>query len=183
MIQSKIEEVIRKELKFPDDTNIKQRGIADKIENFCNIILEKHFDTLPASSRRSVEDIVVEDCYVDHKTSDESLEFKMPNLISIDRLANLDKELIYNFVVYNSEDKKITKVFTLNVYELNWDFLTIQNLGVGQLQITNMKNFIENPRTTITREEWKTRLKKEAVKFYTKLIYKTNCRKTKWMSM
>jgi hypothetical protein len=179
-VKKEIQSILRERLQFPENSNIQQRGIADKIEDACNRILSEHFTTTPARSRRSIEDITVNGSYVDHKTSDESLDFKMPNLISIDRLISLDKELLYNFVVYNSQKKTITKVFVLGVHELNWDHLSIQNLGVGQLQITNMRDFILNPRTVYTREEWIDRLKMEAIKFYDKLIEKTQKRRQKW---
>lgn len=179
-----LENVLSKELKFPESKNLQQRGIADKIEDSCNLIIKQNFqNVIDARSRRSIEDITVENCYVDHKTSDESLDFKMPNLISIDRLLKLDKELVYNFVVYNSKSKKIVKIFVLNVFELNWDHLKIQNLGAGQLQISNMVEFLKSPKTEMTKEEWKSRLKKEAIIFYDKLIAKTNARKKKWQNI
>lgn len=179
-----LETVLTNELKFPESNNLQQRGIADKIEDSCNQIIKQKFQNVTsARSRRSIEDITVENYYVDHKTSDESLDFKMPNLISIDRLLKLDKELVYNFVVYNSQSKKIIRVFVLNVFELNWDHLKIQNLGAGQLQISNMAEFLKSPKTEMTREEWKVRLREEAIAFYDKLISKTNARKKKWQNI
>lgn len=179
-----LESILSKELDFPESKNLQQRGIADKIEDSCNLIIKQNFENVfPARSRRSIEDITVGNCYIDHKTSDESLDFKMPNLISIDRLLKLDKELIYNFVIYNSQSKQIIKVFALNVFELNWDHLKIQNLGAGQLQISNMSEFLKSPKSTMTKAEWKLRLKKEAILFYDKLIAKTNARKKKWQNI
>jgi hypothetical protein len=105
----------------------------------------------------------------------------MPNLISIDRLSTLNKPLIFNFVKYDSVEKKILDIIVLDVYELNWDHLSIQNLGVGQLQIKNMVSFFESPRITLSKDEWVDRLRKEAVSFYSKLIIKTENRKNKWM--
>lgn len=179
-----LESLLSKELVFPESKNLQQRGIADKIEDSCNVIIKQNFENVTsARSRRSIEDITVGNCYIDHKTSDESLDFKMPNLISIDRLLKLDKELIYNFVIYNSSSKKIIRVFALNVFELNWEHLKIQNLGAGQLQISNMSEFLKSPKSAMTKEEWKLRLKTEAVKFYDKLIAKTNARKKKWQNI
>jgi hypothetical protein len=102
-------------------------------------------------------------------------------LISIDRLKTLDKPLIYNFVKYDSIEKKIIDIVVMDVYELNWDHLSIQNLGVGQLQIKNMVTFFESPKTSLTKAEWIDRLGKEAVSFYAKLMVKTENRKKKWM--
>jgi hypothetical protein len=168
-------------LTFPDDNQLQQRGIADKLEQSCNVILTETFtNTIPATSRRSIEDITVNDCYVDHKTSDVSLKFKMPNLISIDRLHSLKKPLIYNFVKYDSSKKEILDILVLDIYELNWDHLSIQNLGVGQLQIKSMVSFFESPTGTLTKEQWIERLEKEAISFYDKLLTKTLNRKKKW---
>ena len=180
----RLEQVLNANLNFPESKNLQQRGIADKIEDSCNVIIKENFqNVISARSRRSIEDITVDNCYIDHKTSDESLDFKMPNLISIDRLMKLDKELIYNFVVYNSQTKSIVRIFALNIFELNWNHLKIQNLGAGQLQIANMAEFLESPKTELTKEQWKLRLKQEAIAFYDKLIAKTNARKKKWQNI
>jgi len=166
MIKKQLTECLKYNLKFPDSKNIQQRGIADKIEQACNEIIKSHFDNvLDARSCKSIEDITIDNTYVDHKSSDISKDLKMPNMISIARLKKLDKELLYNFIIYDSKKKKIIETFVLNVYELNWDHLSIQGLGLGQLQITNMEKFLESPTTALTKQEWKARLKQESVKF------------------
>ena len=171
-------------LKFPDDTQLQQRGIADKIEQSCNVILKEYFESVqPAKSRRSIEDVTVNGCFIDHKTTDVARDFKMPNLISIDRLVKLDKPLLYNFVKYDSDKKKIVDIDVLSVYELNWEHLSIQNLGVGQLQIKNMVSFLSSPKTNLSKNEWIKKLQQESVKFYDKLIVKTTQRKQKWMNL
>jgi len=183
MMKEKLDKLLKKNLKFPDNSNIQQRGIADKIEVLCNEIIKTNFtNVVDARSRRSIEDISIGNTYIDHKTSDEALDFKMPNLISIDRLMNLDRPLVYNFVLYNSESKKIVDNFSLEVYELNWEHLKIQNLGAGQLQICNMKQFLESPKSTMSKEEWLNTLRQESVEFYKKLITKTERRMKKWQT-
>jgi len=182
-LKEKIQNCLSAKLTFPESSQLQQRGIADKLELQCNVILTESFpNAIPATSRRSIEDITINDCYIDHKTSDVALKFKMPNLISIDRLGSLNKPLIYNFVKYNSIEKKIIDIIVLDVYELNWEHLSIQNLGVGQLQIKNMVSFFESPKTSLTKDEWIDRLGKEAISFYSKLITKTENRKKKWMN-
>jgi len=182
-MKEKLDKLLKKNLKFPDNSNIQQRGIADKIEVLCNEIIKTNFtNVVDARSRRSIEDISIGNTYIDHKTSDEALDFKMPNLISIDRLMNLDRPLVYNFVLYNSESKKIVDNFSLEVYELNWEHLKIQNLGAGQLQICNMKQFLESPKSTMSKEEWLNTLRQESVEFYKKLITKTERRMKKWQT-
>ena len=169
-----LDTLLKEHLKYPESKNLQQRGIADKIEDECNrIIITNLAGSTEPRSRRSIEDVNImldgKPAYVDHKTSDEALNFKMPNMISIARLKTLDRPLIYSFVIYNSKQKSIIKTFTLNVYELNWDYLKIQNLGKGQLQITNMKEFLTNPKTTLTKQQWLTTFQQEAVKFYKKV--------------
>ena len=181
-MKDKLQLCLQINLAFPDSTKLQQRGIADKIEADCVDIIKANFANVkPARSRRSIEDVTVEGCYVDVKTSDSALKFKMPNLISIDRLIKLDKPLYYVFVGYNSETKQINTINVLNVYELNWDHLQIQNLGVGQLQIKNMQSFMQAGNTNLSKEKWIAKLKSEAVVFYDKLIKKTEARKKKWL--
>ena len=181
---NEIKKCLIERLKFPDDHQLQQRGIADKIEQSCNDILKEFFDSVkPAKSRRSIEDVTVNGCFIDHKTTDVARDFKMPNLISIDRLIKLETPLLYNFVKYDSDKKEIIDIDVLNVYELNWDCLSIQNLGAGQLQIKDMDCFMKSPRTNLTKSEWIKNLQKESVKFYDKLILKTNQRKQKWIKL
>ena len=181
MIKTQLNSVLKEHLKFPESKNLQQRGIADKIEDLCNEIIKEHFDDVAdAKSNRSIEDVSIGNIYIDHKSSDASRDFKMPNMISIDRLKKLDRRLIYNFIVYNSKDKTILKTFALDVYELNWDHLKIQNLGKGQLQITDMAKFLESPTTNMTKEEWLNKLKEQAILFYKKVQKDAEKRQQEW---
>ena len=179
-----LDNVLKEHLRYPESKNLQQRGIADKIEERCNLIIKQNFpDVQDPRSRRSIEDITIGETYVDHKSSDEALDFKMPNLISIDRLINIDSPLVYNFIIYNSDDKTIVNNFSMSVYELNWEHLSIQNLGKGQLQIKNMKQFLQSPKTDLSKEEWIARLKAEAIVFYDNLLKKTQDRKKFWQEL
>jgi hypothetical protein len=182
MIKEQITSTLKEHLRFPDFTDhLQQRGIADVVETLCLQILEANLDDVqPPKSRRSIEDINVGDVYVDIKTSDASLDFKMPNLISIDRLRKLDKELIYTFVIYNACENTIDRIFSLSVYELNWDHLAIQNLGKGQLQIKNMTKFLRSPKSSLEKEEWKQKLKSKAIEFYGKVKVDAQKRQDEW---
>lgn len=183
-LQAQLLTTLQNKLAFPESSKLQQRGIADKIESDCAEIIKANFNNVkPARSRRSIEDVTVEGCYVDVKTSDEALKFKMPNLISIDRLIKLDKPLYYVFVSYNSVKKHIVSITVLNVYELNWDHLKIQNLGVGQLQVSNMQTFMQSPNSNLTKAQWLNMLKKNAIEFYDNLIKKTQKRKKKWSDL
>jgi hypothetical protein len=180
-----ISELLSETLKYPESKNLQQRGIADKIEDTCTLILKEHIkEAQDPSSRRSIEDVSIGKILIDTKTSDEALDFKMPNMISIDRLRkniiNEDKELWYNFVIYNSKEKKIKDVFLLNYYELNWDYLSIQNLGKGQLQIRNMKEFLENPISKLSKDHWINKFKEQAILFYKKVEIDAVKRQNEW---
>jgi hypothetical protein len=176
--QAKFRKVLLDSLQYPDAPygQYGQRAIADILEAKANEVLNRYFDTKPASSRRSIEDITVDGCYVDHKTTDGALKFKMPNLISVDRLWNLERPLYYNFIIYDSSYKKVIDCMLLNVYQLNWDNLTIGNLGAGQLQISNMQKFLDNPKSDMTESEWREMLRSKMISFYSKLINKTQNR-------
>ena len=181
MLKEQLTKCLKQHLTFPDSDNLQQRGIADRIEHECNRIIKDNFsDVMPAVSRRSIEDISVSGSYVDHKTSDVALDFKMPNMISIDRLRKLDRDLVYNFVIYDSRARTIVDTFALDVYELNWDYLKIQNLGKGQLQITNMAAFLANPRSQLSKEEWLQRLRTAARDFYAKVQRDAERRQREW---
>lgn len=182
---ARLSQVLKENLTYPESSNLQQRGIADKIEEECTFIFKQHYeDVNNPTSRRSIEDVSIGDTFIDTKTSDESLNFKMPNMISIARLRkdiiDNNKELVYNFVIYNSENKEIVDNFVLNVFELNWEHLAIQNLGQGQLQIKNMKKFLENPKSNMAKEQWIDTLKQKAIVFYKQLEAKTKKRGEYW---
>lgn len=182
---TKLSKVLKENLKYPESKNLQQRGIADKIEKECTSIFKQNFnDVKDGSSRRSIEDVSIGDTFIDTKASDKALDFSMPNMISIDRLRHkiieIDKELIYNFVIYNSENKEIIDNFLLNVFELNWKHLAIQNIGLGQLQIKDMKKFLENPKSNTTKEEWIKTLKEKSIDFYKAQAKKSEKRGEEW---
>lgn len=180
-LTTKLSTLLEENLAFPESKNLQQRGIADKIEDACNEIIKLNFDNVvDARSNRSIEDITIGNVYIDHKSSDASKKFKMPNMISIDRLKKLDRPLVYNFIVYSSKDKQILRTFALNVFELNWDHLKIQNLGKGQLQITNMAKFLESPITNMSKDEWLDKLKDAAIEFYKKVQRDAEKRQKEW---
>lgn len=181
MIKDKLNTLLKEQLTYPKIKTKGQRAIADMIEDECNRLITANFtDTTPAKSVKTIEDINIGNIYIDHKTSDRARKFKMPNLISIARLKKLDRPLIYNFVIYDSDSKTIVDNFTLNVYELNWDYLKIRNLGKGQMQITSMKNFLTNPITTLTKEQWLSKLKEEAIAFYKQVQKDAAKRQKEW---
>ena len=107
------------------------------------------------------------------------------NLMSIDRIKKLLQDetyhIIYIFIEYklNDNDITITNVHISNMENIDWNCLTIQNLGKGQLQMKNnsepiMFNF------DITRKDWLDELKKQAIQYYDKMILKITEYKMDW---
>lgn len=183
----KMKRVLKENLKYPENPRnmTGSRWFGEVLEKQVREILKENFeDASDPTSSRSIEDVSIGNTFIDTKTSDESKDFKMPNMISIallrKHIINKDKPLIYNFIIYNSETEEIVDNFLLNVYELNWDYLSIQNLGKGQLQINNMKKFLENPKSDMTKEEWISTLRKNAINFYKMLEIKTKKRGEAW---
>jgi hypothetical protein len=166
---------------------IDQRGIASVIEqNVIDVLTKTSLNVELSKSVKSMADITVNNIPIDIKSSDASKKFKMPNLISIDVLRKkvLDKNisLIYLFVVYDSNQKKILNIFTRGITELNWDYLHIQNLGKGQLQIKNFQDFYNSldKKSKLTENAWKDKLRNESINFYKKLEKKTEQRIAGW---
>ena len=109
-------------------------------------------------------------------------DLSMPNLISISRIKKFYENdrnlLLYVFVKYVSNNNviQILEVNVKKLEQLNWECLTIGNLGKGQLQITNMNEI--SFQTFMTRTDWMERLSYDVVIYYQKLIDKI---KTKWI--
>ena len=152
-----------------------QRSIADMIENdIVDQIVEK--GGIRPKSVRTIEDVSLNDVLIDVKTRDLSREFSMPNLISVDRLKkNKDKEIAYLFVDYiiNPVDRMSAQPVNMEyrlIESISWDHLKIQNLGLGQLQLSNYKDGISKFKGT--RDEWFDELENQMSAFYTKQIAK-----------
>lgn len=173
-------------------TKASQRTVADEIEMMCCAIAAKEFknEYQEAKSVRSVDDfsIVVGDHVImadvkSHYVQDEG--FSMPNLISVKRLKNIledpTKELIYIFVDYTRKGTKVTltEVKVLSVYQIDWRDLTIGALGLGQLQIKNANNAINE--SVVGREVWFQILKTKVVEFYNKEINKIQKQVDEWL--
>lgn len=152
-----------------------QRAIADMIENdIVDQIVAK--GGIRPKSVRTIEDVTLNDVLIDVKTKDLSREFSMPNLISVDRLKkNRDKEIAYFFVDYvvNPVDRMSAQPVNMEyrlIESISWDHLKIQNLGLGQLQLSDYKDGIK--RFDGTKDEWFEELEVQMDAFYTKQIAK-----------
>jgi hypothetical protein len=187
-IIKQIQEALNQEIRldYTVNENLMQRGIADIIEqdvskiilNLKSRIIKESYE---AKSKRSIEDVGLitndyDDVKIDIKTHDTESELSMPNLISIARLKKFyenDKNLlVYVFVKYinHGNNVQVTQVRVKPIEQINWECLTIGNLGKGQLQITDMNKI--SFQNFMTRKDWMERLSYDAVIYYQKLIDK-----------
>tara|TARA_R100000908_G_C3738720_1_gene135825 strand:+ start:345 stop:947 length:603 start_codon:yes stop_codon:yes gene_type:complete len=183
-IQEALDQEIR--LDYTVNENLMQRGIADIIEqdvskiilNLKSRIIKESYE---AKSKRSIEDVGLitndyDDVKIDIKTHDIESELSMPNLISIARLKKFYENdrnlLVYVFVKYinHGNNVQVTQVRVKPIEQINWECLTIGNLGKGQLQITDMNKI--SFQNFMTRKDWMERLSYDAVIYYQKLIDK-----------
>jgi len=183
-LQEALDQEIR--LDYTVNKNLMQRGIADIIEqdvseiilNLKSRIIKESYE---AKSKRSIEDVGLitndyDDVKIDIKTHDIESELSMPNLISIARLKKFYENdrnlLVYVFVKYinHGNNVQVTQVRVKPIEQINWECLTIGNLGKGQLQITDMNKI--SFQNFMTRKDWMERLSYDAVIYYQKLIDK-----------
>jgi len=147
-----------------------QRAIADIIENH---IVEEYtaLGGIKPSSVRTIEDVTYQNNLIDIKTRDIDRDFSMPNLISVDRaMKNRDKTIVYDFIEYRvfNNEAIITHREQRTLHSLCFSCLSIQNLGLGQLQIRNHRI----PQYKGSKDEWYYQLRLEMNKFYSKQISK-----------
>tara|TARA_B100000214_G_scaffold306617_1_gene237693 strand:- start:577 stop:1179 length:603 start_codon:yes stop_codon:yes gene_type:complete len=187
-IIKQIQEALNRDIQldYNVDENLMQRGVADIIEqdvsriilNLKSQIIKESYE---AKSKRSIEDVGLvtkdyDDVKIDIKTHDTESELSMPNLISISRLKKFYENdrnlLLYVFVKYinHGNNVQVLEVKVKPIEQLNWECLTIGNLGKGQLQITDMNKI--SFQNFMTRKDWMERLSYDAIIYYQKLIDK-----------
>jgi len=123
---------------------------------------------------------------IDIKTQNINKTYSFPNLISIkkakDILTNYDNFIFYVFIEYEIIDEKvrIDRIRTQNIESLDWEYLYIQNLGKGQLQIKNISKdeFLFN--SEITRTQWLSLLREKGIEYYNNLMLKVAEYKSEW---
>ena len=176
-----------------DSRVLRQRGISDYIENLCceRIVQlsSSGMSVSETSSVKSIEDVEIRlgdnHFMVDIKCRDVNKDFSKPNLLSIDKarkyLKNTLNHIIYIFLDYNVVDDTVTivNISVKPIESLDWSYLSVQNLGKGQLQIksTTTGIFFND---TVTRKEWFDRLVREGKEYYDRLILKVSEYKINW---
>lgn len=164
--------------KFNALKSTNQRAYADYLEFYaCKLIEDAYPDLYKAStSVRSPEDFMLGDILVDVKTRCINREFSMPNLISVDRaskiLADQTRDIWYWFIDYEVHADGTFSIVSSDltpIWHLNWEALSIQNLGLGQIQISNWA-MLKDPAPA--RAFWCLNLTKRTREFYVRLQQK-----------
>lgn len=163
------------------------RAIGDAVQEFVSIHLKECIPPEVLSTiendftRRSMEDVAFTDkdnhyYAVDVKTHNIDTSFNMPNLISVQRLANFYKNngnyfciLMVSYKIENEHILYDSCIFT-PIENLKWDCLTLGALGWGQIQIANANNILIDK--GITRKDWMLSLCDRIETFYEEEIGK-----------
>ena len=123
---------------------------------------------------------------IDINTHDISKVISLPSLMSIKRakdfMSNYNNFITYIFVDYkvlSTTDFQIVNIDVQNIESLDWSYLSIQNLGKGQLQMKNISDKITF-NNNITRREWLTILNDKGSEYYNNLLLKITEYKSKW---
>lgn len=167
---------------FPAVGSRNQRAYADFIEEraTARALEMEPWLYVPARSVRSPEDFMLGEVYVDIKTRCLGRDFSMPNLISVDRakkiLRDPKADIWYWFIDYMVSDDgsfSIESSEMLPIWQLNWDSLSIQNLGLGQIQISDHEGLYDSEGN---RDEWLRQLILRTRAFYVDLQHKLGLR-------
>lgn len=130
-----------------------QRAYADYLEEYAAKLAQDECAAIfkPATSVRSPEDFMLGEILVDVKTRALDRKFSMPNLISVDRarkiLKDPEKDVWYWFIDYSVHDDGtwiIDDSIIVPIWHLDWNALSIQNLGLGQIQISDWTCLIDS---------------------------------------
>lgn len=132
-------------------------------------------------ARRAMPDVAFEDAdgnyfAVDIKTHNESTDFNMPNLTSVERLSRFYEDAGNYFVIVLAEYRPngpgiaFDNVRFFPIEHLKWDCLTIGALGWGQVQIADARRVDIDRRQS--RKDWMIELCNRLNAFYPKEIDK-----------
>ena len=178
---------------FIFDSRRIQKGIGEHIQILCyeqiSGLNDEGLIVIDTLSTKSIEDVEIkyeDNLYkIDIKPHDITKDLSIPNLISIDKarkyLKKTTNHIVYIFIDYKVVDDMvtITNILVKPIESLDWSYLTIQNIGKGQLQLKSTTSgliFNDN----VTRKEWLDRLIKEGKEYYDRLILKVSEYITNW---
>lgn len=168
--------------------------IEPEVISIVSSAIEKYYENAIIINNGDLE-VTIDDkfYFIDIKYQDINKTYSFPNMISIkkakDILSDSNNNIIYIFVEYESfqdeidirfEKHKIDKIRVQRIETLKWDYLYIQNIGKGQLQIKNMTKDEFHFNNDVTREEWLRILKQKGGEYYDNLMLKVVEYKTEW---
>lgn len=123
---------------------------------------------------------------IDINTHDVNKVISLPSLMSIKRakdfLSNYDNFITYIFVDYkiiSETEFEIINIQVQSIESLDWSYLSIQNLGKGQLQMKNVSDKLTF-NNNISRREWLSILNQKGSEYYNNLLLKITEYKSKW---
>lgn len=177
-------EQIGKILKKYHKKKINKNTIKDSIVKDFMKLNDVGYKVYMSMTKRSQSDIEIKIddklILLDIKIYDESSRSSVSNLMSINRIKNVldvGNEIYFIFIRY--ADGVITNIDFQPIYALKWNYLSLQNLGKGQLQIKNLSNDTSYDLFK-TKQEWLIEFKSNVISYYDKLLLKITENKTDW---
>jgi hypothetical protein len=171
-IEQAVARVIGTEAAFLSEVTARSpRGVGDAVQDIVarrwQEICPDAADTEPNLGRRAMGDVTFEDVdgyrhTVDVKTHRVGTAFSMPNLTSVERLNRLYNDRLNYFDVLlvryrvSAAAIAIEEVHFSPIEWVPWEFLTIGNLGKGQIQIKNSNRYQLD--SSQSRKTWMTEL-------------------------
>ena len=188
LVKSKLEVLLNNKFTINGNekniTSIIEKVVKDVLLNMNNtdglVVYEK--------TGRTFEDVEIiddDELYkIDINLHDTDKVISLPSLMSISRikdfLTNNKNHIVYIFVDYKiiSDELTIWDIHVQTIESLDWSYLSIQNLGKGQLQMKNVMELSFND--NVTRREWLNILKQKGSIYYNNLLLKITEYKTNW---
>ena len=163
-----------------------ERLVADEFENFLGSWCSRYSGEF---SRREMGDLKFEDIegfnsLIDVKTHRKNVQFSMPNLTSVQRLAKLyesDTNIFSLILIRYSVDDlevEVSDVLFSPIEFIDWSCLTVGALGWGQIQIADANNVVMVK--DWSRKQWMLQLCDTMMKFYPKEIEKIGKRQQRF---
>lgn len=181
--------------RIPVDGRLGQRGVGDIVEATVAARIvqaaegREHLKAFPPGSNRSMEDVKItagRACvHLDVKTRNLGREFSMPNIVSIRRLERFYRKGTNVFVVLTADYRdhgcfiSVEDVRWHRVEEICWSCLSIQNLGQGQLQLTDARRPIRL--FDGDRQAWMKVFHAEGAAFYGRLAERASAAWNEWI--
>lgn len=189
-------EIIKKQLEplLQNTYVMSERQMTSDLEYLiCDTLLELNIGdeitVIQKTNIRSFEDLEIkhgDKLYkIDINSRNVDEVISLPSLMSIKRakdfLIDYNNFILYIFVDYKltDNDTNIVKISVQPIESLEWEYLSIQNLGRGQLQMKNVsKELTFN--NDISRRDWLKLLTIKGSEYYSNLILKITEYKSKW---